>query len=188
MSKLSVGNIKKTSHLRQGDFMDKVKLYAEQNGYTYWQAKYALEKKRRQEGKEYKPQPKRGWTLQEFDELGLSVNPCDNDYGWEVLRNGKKRAILTVKGTVYKDGGCRYYPAISTTVDNKPKIISLAVLIWVGYLRREIPAGYVVDHIDNDSFNNDTSNLQLLTIRENLLKNPAKGNQYGPFKNSLENQ
>lgn len=163
--------------------MDKIKVYAEQNGYTYWQAKYALEKKRRQEGKEYKPQPRRGWTLQEFDELGWKVVPSDNDFGWDIYRNGRKRVVFVTKGTVYKDGGCKYYPATNYTVNGKSRIISLAVLIWVGYLRREIPAGYVVDHIDNDSFNNDPSNLQLLTIRENLLKNPAKGNQWGPYNN-----
>ena len=168
--------------------MNKVELYAEQNGYTYWQAKYALEKKRRQEGKEYKPRPRRGWTLEEFDELGWKVVPSDNEFGWDIYRNGKKHVVFVTKGTRYKDGGCKYYPATTYTVDKKQRIVSLAVLIWVGYLRREIPAGYVVDHIDNDSFNNDTSNLQLLTIRENLLKNPAKGNQYRPYKNSLENQ
>lgn len=167
--------------------MNKIQKYAEENGYTYWQAKYALEKGRRKDGKEYKPQPRKGWTVQEMDDLGIQVEPCDNEYGWKVSRNGRKRAIFVTKGTVYKNGGCKYYPSIVVTMNGKPKIISLAVVIWVGYLRREIPAGYVVDHIDNDSFNNDPSNLQLLTIRENLLKNPAKGNQYGHYKNSLNN-
>lgn len=32
------------------------------------------------------------------------------------------------------------------------------------------PEGYVVDHIDNDSTNNDIKNLQLLSPRENLAK------------------
>lgn len=168
--------------------MSKITEYAEQNGCTYWQAKYALEKNRRTEGKEYKPQPRKGWTVQEFEQLGIHIEPCDNEYGWQVSRKGRKHAIFVVKGTVYKDGGCKYYPCIVITNNYKPKLISLAVVIWVGYLKRDIPAGCVVDHIDNDSFNNDTSNLQLLTIRENLLKNPAKGNQWGPYKNSLENQ
>ena len=41
-------------------------------------------------------------------------------------------------------------------------------------LLKDIPAGYVVDHIDNDSFNNSLDNLQLLSIRENIEKNPSK--------------
>lgn len=91
-----------------------------------------------------------------------------------VTVKGKKRNIFVAKGTVYKDGSCKYYLCVTITYEGKQKMISLAVLIWVGFLKRNIPAGYVVDHIDNDSFNNDVSNLQLLTIRENLVKNPAK--------------
>ena len=51
---------------------------------------------------------------------------------------------------------------------------SLASVLMTCVLLKDIPAGYVVDHIDNDSFNNDLSNLQLLSIRENLEKNPSK--------------
>ena len=154
--------------------MNRIQQYAEVNGYTYWQAKYALEKSRRDPDRPYTPQPRKGWTVEEFDQLGITVEPADNDYGWQVYRNGRKHAIFVTKGTVYKDGGCKYYPSIVITNNYKPKLISLAVVIWVGYLKREIPAGYVVDHIDNDSFNNDISNLQLLTIRQNVEKNPAK--------------
>ena len=51
----------------------------------------------------------------------------------------------------------------------------------------DVPAGYVVDHIDNDPYNNDPYNLQILTISENLEKryedNPeAWTNQWGKQK------
>lgn len=38
------------------------------------------------------------------------------------------------------------------------------------YLKREIPKGYAVDHIDGNQFNNHPDNLQILTTRENLIK------------------
>lgn len=45
----------------------------------------------------------------------------------------------------------------------------------------EVPAGYVVDHIDNNPLNNNIENLQLLTQRENLRKqNVIKQAKYEP--------
>ena len=49
--------------------------------------------------------------------------------------------------------------------------------IYIWY-KGSIPAGYDVDHIDNDSLNNDISNLQLLTRKENLAKRGKGINQY----------
>ena len=45
----------------------------------------------------------------------------------------------------------------------------------------EVPEGYVVDHIDNNPLNNNLDNLQLLTPRENLVKqNIIKKAKYEP--------
>lgn len=57
-------------------------------------------------------------------------------------------------------------------------MISLASLIMVLVIGRDIQPGFVVDHIDNDSFNNSLDNLQILSIRENLDKDNAGHNQY----------
>lgn len=54
--------------------------------------------------------------------------------------------------------------------------ISLQRLVYAWFVDT-IPAGYQVDHIDNNSLNNDVNNLQLLTQSDNLKKKlPA--NQY----------
>lgn len=143
-------------------------------GYSESQAEYSLDASRRDISKPYTPKPRKGWTVEEFEDLGLTIEPSDNEYGWEIKRKGRKKVIFVTKGTVYKSGGCKYYPAIQVQKGYKSTTISLGIAVWVGYLKREIPAGYVIDHIDNDSFNNSVENLQMLTIRQNLEKNPAK--------------
>lgn len=46
-------------------------------------------------------------------------------------------------------------------------------LVWYCF-KGEIPRGKVVDHIDNNSLNNDLDNLQLLTPTENTRKGVGK--------------
>lgn len=143
-------------------------------GYTYYQARYACDKSRGSNAENYKPRPRKDKTPEQMEELGVTIEPADNEYGWNVYRHGKKKAIWVAKGTQYKSGGCKYFPAIAITHKGKQACYSLSSLIWLCYLKKEIPAGYVIDHIDNDSFNNDPDNLQMLTIRENIVKNPSK--------------
>jgi hypothetical protein len=50
-----------------------------------------------------------------------------------------------------------------------PKSITLARLIYVWFVG-DLEAGEVVDHIDNDPFNNYPTNLQKLSVGENLAK------------------
>lgn len=158
----------------------------EEYGLTESQAHYVLDGSRRDLNKPYTPKPRRDKWYSEMKELGITVIPnSDSEYGWDVFRDGKKKTIFVAKGTQYKNGSCKYYPAVAITHNYKQSLWSLSSLIWLGYLGKNIPAGYVVDHIDNDSFNNDVSNLQLLTIRQNLEKNPSKKRQY---KNDLEIQ
>ena len=47
--------------------------------------------------------------------------------------------------------------------------MSLSRFLYAWFLG-DIPEGMVVDHIDNDPFNNKLENLQLLTPEENLKK------------------
>ena len=78
------------------------------------------------------------------------------------------------------------YPIISFSYKGKPVGLPLARVIWA-WFNSEVPAGYDVDHIDNDPHNNRLENLQLLTREQNLKKrfsdNPdACHNQYEYIK------
>lgn len=80
----------------------------------------------------------------------------------------------------------KFYPKVTFCVKQKAYNIPLSRLIYV-WFKGDIPDGYVVDHIDNNSFNNHPENLQLLTIEDNLKKryedNPnAWTNQWGRQK------
>lgn len=146
----------------------------EEKGYSKWQAKYASEKQRRAAGKEYTPRPRVDKVPEELTSIGVKLErDLESQYGWKVTMKGKIRPIWVAKGTQYKDGGCKYYPAVVINYKGKQKLYSLAALIWLLHFNRRIPGGYVIDHIDNDSFNNDPTNLQMLTIRQNIEKNPS---------------
>ena len=55
------------------------------------------------------------------------------------------------------------------------------------WYKGEVPAGYAVDHIDNDPLNNSLDNLQLLTPEENIKKRGGGKNQFTAAReNGLE--
>lgn len=49
--------------------------------------------------------------------------------------------------------------------------------LWI-WTYGDCPDGYDVDHIDHNSLNNDISNLQVISRKENLLRRKGKKNQY----------
>lgn len=49
--------------------------------------------------------------------------------------------------------------------------------LWI-WIYGDCPKGYDVDHIDGDSLNNDISNLQILSRKENINRRNGKKNQY----------
>ena len=59
--------------------------------------------------------------------------------------------------------------------ENKRIHIMLHNVIYAWY-KGEVPLGYDVDHVDNNSFNNNIDNLQLLTHEENIRKCPNRSN------------
>lgn len=81
----------------------------------------------------------------------------------------------------------KYYPIISFSIGHsRNKSLTLSKFLYA-WFKGTVPAGYDVDHIDNDPFNNDLDNLQLLTRKENIAKrlvdNPDSWiNQYGQKK------
>lgn len=101
-------------------------------------------------------------------DLGDVVTMKDPDakYGWSVFENGKYKAIHTPPEASSTKQHLYVYVTVSGVAG---RIMSLASVIWLTH-GRSIPAGCVVDHIDENPLNNDLDNLQVLTIAENVAK------------------
>ena len=116
-------------------------------------------------------------TKQELLDAGFtSVEYIDNQ--WRVFRrwrkNSSKNKIDTeIKVTLacgkHKYRPDKYYHKITYSFNRKVVNIPLSRFIYV-WFKGDIPDGYVVDHINNDSFDNRPENLQLLTVGDNLKK------------------
>lgn len=90
---------------------------------------------------------------------------------WHVESEGKEKIIRTPKEWTSKKQ--HYYAYVPMIVEDKimtHRSMSLAALIWLCYLGRAIPPGYVVDHIDENPSNNEPDNLQLLSVGDNTRK------------------
>ena len=87
-------------------------------------------------------------------------------------RTGKERLLKQTPGG---DGGS--YLRVSLWKDNRSKHYKVHQLVSMAFLGH-VPCGMdiVVDHIDNDSLNNNLNNLQLITARENVSKDIDKIN------------
>lgn len=55
--------------------------------------------------------------------------------------------------------------------------LPLAVAAYV-YFVRDVPVGFVIDHIDENPLNNDLSNLQCITRSENVKRRTKRYNQF----------
>ena len=106
-------------------------------------------------------------TKQELLDAGFtSVEYIDNQ--WRVFRrwrkNSSKEKIDTeIKVTLacgkHKYRSNKYYHKITYSFNRKAINIPLSRLIYV-WFKGDIPDGYVVDHKNNDSFDNDPDNLK----------------------------
>ena len=70
----------------------------------------------------------------------------------------------------------RGYYKVTLSKDGKTKTIRIHILVATAFLGHK-PDGYkiVVDHIDNNKLNNNLTNLQLITHRENISKDKKNG-------------
>lgn len=157
---------------------EQIENYLKENPETnYHTARYIVARKNK--GFDYKPRPRKGLTKEFLDSQNVKIKFADNDFGYEVYQNGRKRALgIVISGQYKATKRTKYHISTCIMVDGKQKSVSLAALIMVLIIGKDIPDGYVVDHIDNDSFNNDVSNLQLLTIGENIKKDNHGHNQF----------
>ena len=89
--------------------------------------------------------------------------------------NTKTRKERILKQCLNGPNG-RKYLAICLSKHNKQKIFKIHQLMAMAFLKH-VPCGHklVVDHIDNDKFNNILTNLQIITCRENNSKDKKGG-------------
>ena len=138
----------------------------------------------------------KGLTKKELEEMGIAEIRW-NKYleTWVVTREWYKNKSKTIKerkqliiGSVlarHKYTKDKSYPKVSFSYKNKSVVFSLSRLVYVWFIG-DIPDGYVVDHIDNDPYNNKLGNLQLLSIGDNIRKrfNDLDCNCFNQFKNT----
>lgn len=161
-------------------FKENVEKVMKERGVNYYTAKYIVRK-----GEDnYTPKPRKGVKFTDLIDLGVEpVIDKTSESGYAVYQHGKRRPIMLRKTNQYKYGRQKfhYYTYYAYTDENgkyKQKAISLSALVYCFFNKKDIPAGYVIDHIDNDSFNNDLSNLQMISIGENATKDYKGHNQY----------
>ena len=116
-------------------------------------------------------------TKQELLDAGFtSVEYIDNQ--WRVFRRWRKNSSkekfdteikVTLACGKHKYRPDKYYHKITYSFNRKAINIPLSRFIYV-WFKGDIPDGYVVDHINKDSFDNRPENLQLLTVGDNLKK------------------
>ena len=72
---------------------------------------------------------------------------------------------------------CYVFLHIKRFREHKKVHLRLHAVIYAWY-KGEVPLGYDVDHIDNNTLNNNIDNLQLLTCKENIRKSPNRGTNH----------
>lgn len=140
----------------------------------------------------------RGLTREQLKEMGITNIDWDRDTNeWWINRywyyrkhSGKKvHQHLTIsQATVkHKYGTDKTYPKIQLSYCNKQYAFPLSRVIYAWFVK-DIPDGYVIDHIDNNPFNNEVDNLEMMTIEENLRKRYTDNNKvcFNQYKNRLK--
>ena len=123
-------------------------------------------------------------TKQELLDAGLTdVKYIDGQ--WRVFRhwrknNSKNKTDLEISVTLacgkHKYRPNKYYQKITFSVNRKMYNIPISRLVYVWY-KGDIPDGYIVTHINGDSFDNRPENLQLLTVGDNLKRRFESGEE-----------
>ena len=116
-------------------------------------------------------------TKQELLDAGFtSIEYIDNQ--WRVFRrwrknNSKEKIDTEIKVTLacgkHKYRPDKYYHKITYSFNRKVINIPLSRFIYV-WFKGDIPDGYIINHINGNSFDNSPDNLQLLTVGDNLKK------------------
>ena len=133
-------------------------------------------------------------TKQELLDAGFTDVKYINDQ-WHVFRRWRKNnskekfdteISITLACGKHKYRPNLYYHKITYSFNRKVINIPLSRFIYV-WFKGDIPDGYIIDHINGDSFDNRPENLQLLTVGDNLKRRFESGEeaqikQWGPRK------
>lgn len=105
-------------------------------------------------------------TKQQLLDWGLRVEQDENgDYHVYHCRElGIHTALCK-----HPHGTDKEYPIVVFSHKGKTTSLTLSRLVYAWYIG-DVSEKEDVDHIDNDPFNNDLNNLQLLSRKENLKK------------------
>lgn len=109
-------------------------------------------------------------TIPDYE--NYQVSDLGNIKSLNYLRSNKSKLL--------KPGICnKGYKIVVLSKFGKSKTFKLHKLIAITFLNHK-PCGYelVVDHIDNNKLNNNLSNLQIITSRENLSKDKKGVSKY----------
>ena len=131
-------------------------------------------------------------TKQELLYAGFTEVKYINDQ-WRIFRrwrkyNSKEKFDTEIKVTLacgkHKYRPNKYYHKITYSFNRKVINIPLSRFIYV-WFKGDIPDGYIIEHVNGDSFDNRPENLQLLTVGDNLKKRFESGEeaqikQWGP--------
>ena len=133
-------------------------------------------------------------TKQELLDAGFTEVKYINDQ-WRVFRrwrknNSKEKIDTEIKITLacgkHKYRPDKYYHKITYSFNRKVINIPLSRFIYV-WFKGDIPDGYIINHINGNSFDNRPENLQLLTVGDNLKRRFESGEeaqvkQWGPSR------
>jgi hypothetical protein len=91
---------------------------------------------------------------------------------YQVSNLGRVKSLKNNKGKILANRLSGRYFGVSLSKDNNVKRKYIHILVaenFLNYINKS--RSIVVDHIDNDRFNNRLKNLQVITQRENINKN-----------------
>ena len=126
-----------------------------------------------------------GFTqLNYLPDMGITnEDPKKDWYVERYWRNRKSKHSITKRVSIteaickHKYSEDKKYWKITFSYNKKVKTITFARFVYVWFIG-DLEEGEVVDHIDNNSFNNHPSNLQKLSVGENLAKKNMDNPKY----------